>query len=139
MHVSARIENQQRQHSVTLSTDGREHSIEIPPKADGFGSSANGAELLLLSLATCYCNDIYREARKRNIAVRNVRVEAFAEFDTEGAAGHTFRYRATVDADASEDDILSLMHHTNTVAEIQNTLRSGSAVLLETCTANWLR
>jgi hypothetical protein len=34
---------------------------------DGGGSSANGGELLCLALATCYCNDVYREAKKRGI------------------------------------------------------------------------
>ena len=61
----AREHNSHAQHHVTLTTDAKAHSIVIAPKAEGNGSSTNGGELLLLALATCYCNDIYREAAKR--------------------------------------------------------------------------
>ena len=60
MEIRARVENSYDEHRVTLSTNGNTHSITIPPKASGFGSSANGGELPFLALATCYCNDIYR-------------------------------------------------------------------------------
>ena len=66
MKVSAIVKNQKDKHEVTVSTNSMSRSITIPPKVEGNGSSVNGAELLLLSLATCYCNDIYREAAKRN-------------------------------------------------------------------------
>ena len=36
-------------------------------------------ELPLLSLSVCYCNDIYREAAKRNIKVSEISVEFFGE------------------------------------------------------------
>jgi organic hydroperoxide reductase OsmC/OhrA len=75
IHISARIANSQGEHKVSLRTDERELSLQIPTKQDGFGSSANGSELLFLALATCYCNDIYREARKRGIHVQLVDVE----------------------------------------------------------------
>jgi hypothetical protein len=39
-------------------------------------------------------------------------------------------YRATVEADAPVEDIEALMRHTDTVAEIQNTLRQGMSVTL---------
>jgi organic hydroperoxide reductase OsmC/OhrA len=63
VNVSARIENKEGEHAVLLRTEQREHSVALAAKADGFGSSVNGAELLFLALATCYCNDIYREAK----------------------------------------------------------------------------
>jgi uncharacterized OsmC-like protein len=36
---------------------------------------------LFLALATCYCNDIYREAAKRNIKVDSVEVEVEGTFE----------------------------------------------------------
>ena len=122
--ISAQIDNSEHSHQITLTTGGNTHSIEIAPKSNGFGSHANGAELLFLALATCYCNDIYREAEKRRISVSRVIVHAEGEFD--GTPGHPVEnllYHATVEADASEEDILDLMKYTDTVAEIQNTLR----------------
>lgn len=56
MKISAMVQNSQGQHQVQLSTDGTTHRLEILLKPSGFGSSANGGELLFLALATCYCN-----------------------------------------------------------------------------------
>ena len=135
MKISARIENRIDSHSVTLATNGHEHSLAIASKADGFGSSANGGELLFLALATCYCNDLYREARKRNIELRSVRVEVTGEFGAEGEGAKNINYSASVDGSASQDDLLALMRHTDTVAEIQNTLRTSVPVTLTHCQA----
>jgi organic hydroperoxide reductase OsmC/OhrA len=77
-----------RPHRVRPTTNGAAHAVVIPPRSSGFGSSANGGELLCLALATCYCNDPYREAEQRNIAVLRVAVEVQAEF---GAAGEPAR------------------------------------------------
>lgn len=136
MKISARIENQRNSHSVTLVTNGIEQSLAIPPKADGFGSSANGGELLFLALATCYCNDLYREARKRSIKIHSVLVEVEGEFGAEGEGATNIVYSASVDGNAPKEDLLALMRHTDTVAEIQNTLRSSASVTLKSCTAN---
>lgn len=124
MKISARVENHAGQHHVALRTDGHDHSISIPPKAAGSGSSVNGGELLFLALATCYCNDNYREAAKRQIQVEQVEVEV------EGEPAKNIAYRAKVTARASEDEIRALMDQTNRVAEIQNTLRYGTPVRL---------
>lgn len=134
--ISAQIDSSKDSHQITLSTGGNSHSIEIAPKPNGFGSSANGGELLFLALATCYCNDIYREAEKRNISVSRVLIHAEGEFDgVPGHPGENLIYHATVEAKASEEDILELMKHTDTVAEIQNTLRKLTGCKLGTTKA----
>ena len=121
---------------VALKTDGREQSLPVPPKLDGFGSSANGGELLFLALATCYCNDLYREARKRGIDITQVQVEVSGEFGREGEAASNIVYRASVGAKAPREKILDLMRHTDSLAEIQNTVRRSSTVVLAQCEAN---
>jgi organic hydroperoxide reductase OsmC/OhrA len=75
MKISASVKNSEGDHQVVLKTDANSHSIKIPAKPSGFGSRANGGELLFLALATCYCNDIYREASKRNLRIERVEVE----------------------------------------------------------------
>jgi len=130
MKIQARVENSQNQHQVTLTTNGNTHSITIPPRSSGFGSSTNGGELLFLALATCYCNDIYREAAKRNIQVEKVEVEVSGDFGAEGEPARNVTYNAKVHAKGSEAEIRALMEHTDTVAEIQNTLRAGTEVKL---------
>ena len=130
MKISARIENQRDSHSVTLATNGREHPLFIPPKLDGLGSSVNGGELLFLALATCYSNDLYREARKRNIELRSIRVEVTGEFGAEGEGARNISYTASIEGSAPEEDLLALMRHTDAIAEIQNTLRSSVPITL---------
>ncbi len=130
MKIRADVKNSQGNHQVILRTNNHSHSIEIPPKPAGYGSSANGGELLFLALATCYCNDIYREAAKRGIQVERVEVGVEGDFGAEGEPAMNVTYRARVAAIASEEDIRTLMKFTDGVAEIQNTLRVGTPVML---------
>ena len=130
MKISARIENTKDNHQVTLQTNDHVHSIAIPPKPTGYGSSANGGELLFLALASCYCNDIYREAAKRNIKVERVEVHVQGDFGAEGEHAKNVTYRAKVVAQANEEEIRDLMKFTDTVAEIQNSLRIETPIVL---------
>ena len=130
MKISARLENSKDNHQVTLQTNENIHSIVIPPKSTGYGSSANGGELLFLALATCYCNDIYREAAKRNLQVHRVEVEVDGDFGAEGEPAKNVIYRARVSAQASEQEMQDMLRFVDTVAEIQNTLRVVTPVPL---------
>ena len=131
MKIKARVQNSAGNHQVTLQTNDTAHSIHIPPRPTGFGSSANGGELLFLALATCYCNDVYREAAKRGITVQSVEVEVEGDFGAEGAPARNVTYRAKVAAKASEEETRELMKYTDQVAEIQNTLRVETPVTLD--------
>ncbi|HSF79984.1 MAG TPA: OsmC family protein [Anaerolineales bacterium] len=130
MKISAHVLNREGDHQIALKTGENTHSISIPPRPSGFGSSANGGELLFLALATCYCNDIYREAAKRGLQVELVEVEVEGEFGAEGEPARDVTYLAKVKAQANEAEIRDLMSHTDRVAEIQNTLRLGIPVTL---------
>jgi organic hydroperoxide reductase OsmC/OhrA len=125
MLISATINNKLQHHQVTLTTSGKSHALDIPPRASGLGSAANGGELLCLAMATCYCNDIYREAAKRGIEVLGVEVHAAKRLS----------YRVTVRAKAPEASIRELITQTDSVAEVQNTLRLGLPVTLESFSA----
>jgi len=130
MKITAKVENSKDYHQVTLQTNDNVHSIVIPPGSTGYGSSANGGELLFLALATCYCNNIYREAAKRNIKVERVEVNVEGDFGVEGEPAKNVTYRAKVAAQASGQEIQDMMHFVDTVAEIQNTLRVVTPVTL---------
>ena len=130
MKISATIKNELNSNVVLVSTNGHSKSISIAPKDNGYGSSVNGGELLALSLAVCYCNDIYREAAKRNLKITNVEVVVTSDFGSEGEAGRNFRYKPTIESNATSQQIQELIQHTDTVAEIHNTLREGVIIQL---------
>ena len=130
MKISARILNGHGRNDITLATNAQAHSIQIAARTTGSGSTANGGELLFLALATCYGNDIYREAAKRGIDVEQIEVEVAGEFGAEGEPARNVTYGAKVWARASDEAIRELMSHTDQVAEVQNTLRGGTAVIL---------
>jgi uncharacterized OsmC-like protein len=130
MKFSAFVQNNPNDHQVTLRVGDKEQSMLIAPKPTG-GSSVSGGELLFLALATCYCNDIYREAARRDIKVEFVEVEVTGDFEAEGKPASNIVYHAKIKANASNDQIRELMIHTDTIAEIQNTVRAGIPVRLE--------
>ena len=84
----------------------------------------------MLALATCYCNDIFREAERVGIPVDAVEVRAEADFEDIGLAATNIRYAARVDSPASATQINDLLRQTDAVAEVQNTVRAGVAVAL---------
>ncbi len=132
MKISATIKSKFKHHEIFVTTNESAKEMHISAKHSGFGSSINGGELLLLSLATCFCNDLYREADKMNIKISGVEVEVTGEFGAEGEAGTNFMYKTSVISDSPKSDIEKLIKHTDKVAEIQNTLRKGLDIKLMT-------
>ena len=130
MNIRAKIESREHSHSLEVATDDRVQSITIAAKPTGFGSNVNGGELLFAALATCFCNDLYREAAKRTITVSRVDVEVTGTFGGPGEPARDVTYRAHVEADAPADVIAELIRATDEVTEIQNTLRAGCLVRL---------
>ena len=85
----------------------------------------------MLALATCYCNDLYREAAKRGVVLEHVEVTASADFPGIGLAATNIAYHAKVSSPASEATIAELLRQTDAVAEVHNTLRAGAEVRYE--------
>jgi uncharacterized OsmC-like protein len=130
MKYSAHVENRSDHHQVKLQVGENVHSINIPPRETGFGSSVSGGELLFLALATCYCNDLYREAAKKNIKIESVEVNVEGDFPAAGEPAQNIVCKVKVVADAEEQEIRELVKFTDTVAEVHNTLRVGTPVTL---------
>jgi uncharacterized OsmC-like protein len=130
MKFSASLKNDPDHQQVTLKVGDKEQSLPIAHKPTG-GSSVTGGELLFLALAICFCNDIYREAGKREIKVQSVEVEVQGDFEAERMPASNIVCHVRVDADASEENIKELILYTDEVAEIHNTLRLGTPVRLE--------
>jgi hypothetical protein len=70
------------------------------------------------------------EATKRGIGVEQVEIEVSGEFGAEGEPARNVTFGAKVWAHAPDQTIRELMSHTDRVAEVQNTFRTGAAVTL---------
>ena len=131
MHIRAQVIHHDGAHESEVSTEGRTRAVAIPAKEGGPGAGVNGGELLFLALATCYCNDVYREAAAAGIRVERVEVEVEGRFAGVGDPATSVRYRAHVTAAGStEEEVRRLMQHVDRVAEVHNTLRVGTPVEL---------
>lgn len=128
---TVKVENAHNQHQVSLQTGDHRQALTVAPKPGGYGSSMNGGEALLLAIATCTCNDLYREAARVGMPVSQVTVAVDGRYD--GVPGHPITdiiYHVSVEADAPEAEIAALIRSTDRVAEIHNTLRQGASVTL---------
>jgi organic hydroperoxide reductase OsmC/OhrA len=132
MEISATVKSSAPRHEVMVRTGTATQTLAIPAKAMGKGSSINGGELLMLALATCYCNDLYREAERLRIPLDSVEVEATAQFPDIGLAATNICYRARVSSPAAASAIADLLRQTDAVAEVHNTIRAGVPVALVT-------
>lgn len=130
MLISATVKNSQTQHEVSVRTGSSTQSLAVPPKPSGKGLVVNGGEFLMVALATCYCNDLYREAERLNLPVEEVVVEATADFPGVGLAAANIQYKVKVSSPATPEDITDLVRQTDAVAEVHNTIRAGAAVTL---------
>lgn len=128
MEISAHIRNGPNEHAVHVRTAGKTRRLEVAARAEAPGSSVNGGELLMAALATCYCNDLYREAARLGIALQGCEVVAVARFDGVGLGAESVTYRARVDSNAPAEQIERLLAETDRLAEVHNTLRAGCPV-----------
>jgi uncharacterized OsmC-like protein len=120
-------------HEGTFSVGWSErHSLVIDRSPDdgGQGVGFNGGQLLLLALGSCYANDIFREADKRDVEVLGVRVVVECDWAGEPTRAENVRFSTRVEAAADEEEILDLIRHVDEIAEIHNTLRQGIDVEL---------
>ena len=105
-------------------------TVDRPEQAGGMGLGFNGGELLLLAIGGCYCNDIFREAAKLGIVIKSVQVDVQADWGGQPVRAQNVTYSTRIEAEAGEADILALIEQTDRVAEIPNSLRLGTLVML---------
>jgi organic hydroperoxide reductase OsmC/OhrA len=128
VEISATVTHSPGHHRAVVRTGSAEHELGVAPKSAGGGSATNGGEFLMLALATCFCNDLYREAARLGLELEGVQVVALAEFAGVGLAASDVRYRASVKSSAAPEAIARLLRETDAVAEVHNTLRKGVPV-----------
>jgi putative redox protein len=117
--------------SLAVGSSGpRTVTIDRAKETGGLGLGFNGGELLLLAIGGCYSNDVLREAAKRGIDIKNVRVTVNADWAGDPVRAQNVSFSVHVEGDAPEGEILELIRDTDRVAEIPNSLRLGTEVKL---------
>ena len=130
MKIRATIKNTPASNTARVRTNEVEKELGIEPKLGGRGSGINGGELLFLALASCYCNDVFREAEEMGIEVWDVEVNVEGNFGAKGEPASLVNYDVKISANADAEKIRELLIHTDKVAEIQNSLRISIPVNL---------
>ena len=117
--------------SLAVGSSGpRTVTIDRSKEAGGLGLGFNGGELLLFAIGGCYSNDLFREAAKLGLQIEDVHVEVGADWGGDPVRARNVTFSVSVTGKASEQEILRLIHHTDKVAEIPNSLRLGADVKL---------
>ncbi|MDQ3878026.1 MAG: OsmC family protein [Actinomycetota bacterium] len=101
-----------------------------PLEAGGGGLGFNAGQLLNLAVAGCISNDLFREAEKREIAIHQVRVKVVSDYVGDPAVSTPIEYEVTIEGDADRDVLDRLVRETDSIAEVPNSLRRGTDVIL---------
>jgi uncharacterized OsmC-like protein len=113
-------------------SNGRAVSIDRTQPAGGMGIGFSGGELLLLAVGGCYCNDLYREAEKMDIEIKNVEIEVSCDWGGTPVRAQDICIDVRVESTAPTVDVERLIKHAYQVAEVPNSLRKGTEVHLKT-------
>jgi len=105
--------------------------VDSPPEAGGGGRGFNGGQLLHLAVAGCVSNDLFREAARREITLTRVVVTVDGGYGGQPVVSTGISYSVEVAGPAPEADLIALVNHVDTIAEIPNSLRQGTPVTLD--------
>ena len=75
-------------------------------------------------------NDLFREAADRGIRLRTVRVMVRGDFSGDPAVSDPVAYDVALAGEATPDQLEELVAHVDAIAEIPNSVRSGTDVRL---------
>ncbi|MCD9155102.1 OsmC family protein [Aeromicrobium duanguangcaii] len=129
MRITATVENAPGSHEVTVTTDEWSTPLAIGARDEG-GSAVNGGELLAAALATCFVNDLYREAASRGLRIDGVRVTVDSDWDGPGEPARRIAYAVHVDSPEDPEVVDALARETDGLAEVHGTVRGGMVVEL---------
>src|SRR5947208_17088602 len=83
--------------------------MDRPADGGGRGIGFNGGQLLYLAIAGCVSNDLFREARAREIQLERVRVVVRGDFTGDPAVSTDVVYDVDVTGDATREQLEELV------------------------------
>ena len=99
-----------------------------PTAAGGAGLGFNGGQLLYLSIAACWSNDLYREAATRGIELDSVEITVDGDFPARGSGSTPISVEVVVRSSAPEDRVRDLIAEVERVAEIPRAIRDATPI-----------
>jgi putative redox protein len=104
-------------------------TVDRPATAGGGGLGFNGGQLLYLSIAACWSNDLYREAASMGIELDGVEITVDGDFPARGSGSTPITVDVVVRSSAaSEDRIRELIAVVEGVAEIPRAIRDATSI-----------
>jgi len=99
-----------------------------PTAAGGRGLGFNGGQLLYLSIAACWSNDLYREAATMGIELDGVEITVDGDFPARGSGSTPISVEVVVRSSAPEARVRDLIAEVERVAEIPRAIRDATAI-----------
>jgi uncharacterized OsmC-like protein len=113
---------------LTLVTDR-------PTAAGGGGLGFNGGQLLYMSIAACWSNDLYREAATMGIELDGVEITVDGDFPARGSGSTPISVDVTVRSSAPEERIRELIAEVERIAEIPRAIRDATPIEIRSSVA----
>ena len=99
-----------------------------PAAGGGGGLGFNGGQLLYLSIAACWSNDLYREAATMGIELSGVEVTVDGDFPARGSGSTPITVDVVVRSSAPEERVRELIAEVERVAEIPRAIRDATPI-----------
>ena len=99
-----------------------------PSGAGGGGLGFNGGQLLYLSIAACWSNDLYREAATMGIELDGVDITVDGDFPARGSGSTPISLDLVIRSTAPEDRVRDLIAEVERVAEIPRAIRDATTI-----------
>ena len=99
-----------------------------PSGSGGGGLGFNGGQLLYLSIAACWSNDLYREAATMGIELDGVEITVDGDFPARGSGSTPISVEVVVRSSAPEARVRALIAEVERVAEIPRAIRDATAI-----------
>jgi len=104
--------------------------VDRPVAAGGGGLGFNGGQLLYLSIAACWSNDLYREAATMGIELDGVEITVDGDFPSRGSGSTPITVDVLVRSAATEEQVRELIAEVERVAEIPRAIQEGPPIEL---------
>lgn len=99
-----------------------------PAAAGGGGLGFNGGQLLYLSIAACWSNDLYREAATMGVELDAVEITVDGDFPARGSGSTPISVAVVVHSSAPEERVRELIAEVERVAEIPRAIRDATPI-----------